>query len=289
MRIEMMKEDEKQKILEYMLPYEKFSLTLYAEILHDAKSIFVLRGHFNEIHGVFSFIQGITIHHCLPNIYGKNLIEIQNAFLLFFNEHTPKFLFSIVGEETGTKFLKEFISKNFFKSVKSQINYFLMEEGRFDSKKSIQKANRQLVVEKCAENDFDKIFEMQVAFEKEEVVIDGFKFDEDACRERFELFLDAGAVYAGKIKNVPLCKLTVNAVGKNYALLAGIYTLEKYRNHGLAKTLVDCVCQKFHTQQKKCILFAKVNNLPALKVYDECGFRKICNFCIIYFDKEFKR
>lgn len=281
-----MKEVERSKILDYLLPYEKFSLILYSQILNGETAIYVLRGNFGEVHGVFSFIQGGSIYHCLPDLGGKNTAEIENAFISFFKEHTVSFLFSIAGEEGGTRFLKKILAEKFLKPIKTQVDYALMEEGRFDSKKSLQKANQQLTVEKCSQKDEDKVFDLQVAFEKEEVVIEGEQFDKDRCRARFELFLDAGAIFVGKIKNVPLCKLTVNALGKNYALLGGIYTLEKYRNHGLAKTLIDSVCKKLHAEQKKCTLFVKVSNAPALKVYSECGFRKICNFCIIYFDKE---
>ena len=72
MFIELMQDADKNEILSYMLPYEKFSVTLYSEILHGGKSIYVLRGNFGEIHGIFSWWQGSSIHHCLPEVYGKN-------------------------------------------------------------------------------------------------------------------------------------------------------------------------------------------------------------------------
>ena len=53
MFIELMQDADKNEILSYMLPYEKFSVTLYSEILHGGKSIYVLRGNFGEIHGTF--------------------------------------------------------------------------------------------------------------------------------------------------------------------------------------------------------------------------------------------
>ena len=90
-------------------------------------------------------------------------------------------------------------------------------------------------------------------------------------------------VFVGKIKNAPLCKLTVSAQGKNYVLLGGVFTVPKYRNCGLAKALLNSVSQKFAAQSKKCTLFVKTENKAAIKVYEKTGFKKFCNFEILYY------
>ena len=119
--------------------------------------------------------------------------------------------------------------------------------------------------------------------EKEEVVLEPELFNEDHCLAKFENFVDAGAVFVGKIKNAPLCKLTVSAQGKNYVLLGGVFTVPKYRNCGLAKALLNSVSQKFAAQSKKCTLFVKTENKAAIKVYEKTGFKKFCNFEILYY------
>ena len=197
-----------------MLPYEKFSVMLYSEILHGGKSIYVLRGNFGEIHGIFSWWQGSSIHHCLPEVYGKNRNEIESAFVNFFEENSIKYIFSISGEKSGTLMLKKILENHFGKTPKIQIEYFLMENERFDSAKDLARMNRQLSVEKCTEQEIPRVFPLQVEFEKEEVVFEPELFNEDHCLAKFENFVDAGAVFIGKIKNMPLCKLTVSAQGK---------------------------------------------------------------------------
>jgi len=283
MFIEPMQDADKNEILSYMLPYEKFSVTLYSEILHGGKAIYVLRGNFGEIHGVFSWWQGSSIHHCLPEVYGKNRSEVERAFVKFFEENSIKYIFSISGEKSGTLMLKKILENHFEKTPKVQIEYFLMENGRFDSEKDLLRMNRQLSVEKCTEQEISRVFPLQVEFEKEEVVFEPELFNEDHCLAKFENFVDAGAVFVGKIKNVPLCKLTVNAQGKNYVLLGGVFTVPKYRNFGLAKALLNNVSQKFAAQSKKCTLFVKTENTVAIKVYEKTGFKKFCNFEILYY------
>lgn len=283
MFIEPLTEELRNRVLDYLLPYEKFAVVLCSQILHGGKSVYVVRGNFGEIHGVFSWWQGSSIHHCLPEVYGKNRGEIEKAFMRFFEDQSPRYIFSISGEKSGTALLKKILEDRFGKSPKVQGEYFLMENGRFDAFKDLAKMNRQLSVEKCTEKDAERVFPLQVAFEKEEVVFDSELFDEDRCLAKFENFVEAGAVFVGKIKNTPLCKLTVSAEGKNCVLLGGVYTLPKYRNCGLAKALLNGVTQQFAARSKKCTLFVRTKNLAAIKVYEKTGFKKFCNFEIIYY------
>ena len=200
-----------------------------------------------------------------------------------FEENSIKYIFSISGEKSGTLMLKKILENSFEKIPKVQIEYFLMENGRFDSAKDLARMNRQLSVEKCGEQEISRVFPLQVEFEKEEVVLEPELFNEDHCLAKFENFVDAGAVFVGKIKNAPLCKLTVSAQGKNYVLLGGVFTVPKYRNCGLAKALLNSVSQKFAAQSKKCTLFVKTENKAAIKVYEKTGFKKFCNFEILYY------
>lgn len=283
MLVAQMRNDEVQAVLDYLLPYEKFSVVLYSQILHGASQVYIIRGSFMEIHGVFSWWQGSSIHHCIPDAYGKSRTEIIRALVAFFRERTVKYIFSIAGERGGNLLFKEIIENCFDRRPMVQIEYDLMENGRFDSVKNLHKMNSQLSVEVCQENDMERVFELQKAYEKEEVVLDGEEFDEDRCRAKFENFVEAGAVCVGKIKDVPLCKLTVSAVGKNYAQIGGVFVMPKYRSHGLAKALLNSTAQLMQSKGKKCVLFVKKTNVPAIRAYTCTGFKKACDFQILYY------
>ena len=66
-------------------------------------------------------------------------------------------------------------------------------------------------------------------------------------------------------------------------MLGGVYTIPKYRNHGLAKALLYNICQEFTKRNKKIALFVKKENGPAKKLYETLGFKKVCNYEILYY------
>ena len=283
MTVELMTEEERNSVIEYLLTYEKYCVVLLSQILHGGKSIYLLRGNFGELHGVFNWWQASSIHHCIPDVNGKNRAEIELALEHFFAENSVKYIFSIAGESSATLMFKNILSQKFSKDTEQQFDYFLMENGRFDSTKDLRKMNRQLVVQKCSQSDIDRVFLLQKAFELEEVVFEHSGFNEEKCLARFENFVDAGAVYCGKIKNVPLCKLTVSAAAKNYVMLGGVYTLPKYRKCGLGKALLNSVTQTLSAKNKKCTLFVKTQNAAAIKLYEQTGFKKFSSFVILYY------
>jgi predicted GNAT family acetyltransferase len=283
MTITRLEESERNSILNWMLPYEKFSVTLYSQILNGASAVYVVRGNFGEIHGVFSWYAGSSIHHCLPDVYGKNRAEMENAFAVFFKEYTTDYLFSVSGEEAGTLMIKKVLEERLEKIPEVQLEYYLMENQRFDSVKDLSKMNRQLIIENAGEEEIESLFKLQEAFEKEEVLLDSRDFNRDKSLAKFENFIEANAVYVGKIKNVPLCKLTVSCEGLNYALIAGVYTLPGYRGHGLAKALVNSVTETLSLKKKKSVLFVKKANKAAIKVYNDTGFKRFSDYMILYY------
>ena len=283
MKIEKMALKDREKLLEYLGPYEKFCILLYSEITRNSPSVYIVKGNFGEIHGVFSWWKGSSIHHCLPEVYGKNRDEMERAFTEFFQEMSLQFLFSIVGEKAGTNLLEEVLINAFDKKPAYRIHNKLMENGRFDSKKNLLGANRQLIVSSAKPEEVEKLYPLQLEYEKEEVTIPDHQLDEDACYAKLENYVEAGAVYTGKINGVIICKATVTARAKNFALLGGVYTVPKYRKHGLAKTLVNTVSEALLKEQIRLTLFVKTTNMPAIKLYEDCGFKAVCDWEILYY------
>lgn len=283
MKIVALEKVDREKVIQFLLPYEKFSVTLMSEILHGAESVYVVLNHFGNIKGVFSWWKGSSIHHCLPDAYGKNKVELENAFVEFFKDENMKYLFSLIGEEAGNELIKNVIEKNFSKTPTHKLEYFLLENNRYDSKVSVERMNTQLSISICKEEEIEEIFPLQLEYEKEEVLISGKEINENGCYAKLESYIEAGAIYLGKIKNKCLCKATITEKGKNYVMLGGVYTIPKYRNHGLAKALLYNICQEFNKRNKKIALFVKKENVPAKKLYEALGFKKVCNYEILYY------
>ena len=280
-----MEEQDFFKTVDFLIPYEKFCVMLFSQVLNKAGWIYILKGNFGEIHGVFSWCGGRTINHCIPDIYGKNCREIEIAFVNFFSERSLNFLFCIAGEKAGSEFIKDILRKNFGCSPFFSIDNKLMENGRFDSKINHLRENNQLLVSPCKIEEIDSIFPMQFDYENEEVAIPGHKISPEACFANLENYVEAGAVYIGKIGKNCVCKASVTAVGKGYILLGGVFTVQKYRRHGLAKKLINFLWEKMEQENKKITLFVKSDNIPALRLYSSCGFKSFCDYEILYYGK----
>ncbi len=283
MTIQKMMEEERTMVLNYLLPYEKFCVLLFSQIQQKSPSVYLIKGNFGEIHGVFSWWKGSAIHHCIPDVYGKNRTEIESAFTEFFYDMTVDYIFSIAGEKAGCQLISKVLHDTFFKRPKVVIQNKLMENKRYDSKKDLTGMNQQLEFSVCKEEEFEKILPMQLAYEKEEIEIPGHEIEEESCRAKLENYVEASAVHLGKIKNVPLCKATVTSSGKNWILLGGVYVLPKYRKHGLGKALIEYMEKTAQASGKKITLFVKNDNIPAKKLYESCGFKSFCDYQILYY------
>ena len=100
-----MEEQDFRKTVDFLIPYEKFCVMLFSQVLNKAGWIYILKGNFGEIHGVFSWCGGRTINHCIPDIYGKNCREIEIAFVNFFSERSgSEFTLLVISEFWNSSF-----------------------------------------------------------------------------------------------------------------------------------------------------------------------------------------
>lgn len=270
-------------ITEFLRPYEKYCVALFSQVQKESPSIFVLKNNFGKISGVFSWWMGSSIQHCIPEISEKNRHEIEKAFAQFFSEYSVNYLFSVIGEQTGTRLIQSVLEQNFDKIPLCSVQNQLLENGTFGSKKNILRQNTQVQFSVCTDEEIPAVFPIQLAYEKEEVNVLNLPINEDSVLANFENYVDAGAVFLGKIKNTCLCKATVTARGEKYVLLGGVYTVPKFRRHGLAKAMINYIWDETEKSGEKITLFVKNDNEAAQKLYASCGFKKICNYEIVYY------
>lgn len=283
MKIQKLSDVDFTHIYNFIKPYEKYCVLLYSFVLQKNQAVYVLTGNFGEIHGIFSWFKKSTIHHCLPDIYGKNKQEIETAFIDFFKTENTKYIFCISGEKNGTEFLKTILQNNFQKKTSHIIENKLFENGRFDTKMNSFHSNKQITFSKAKLSEIDEIFLIQKEYEKEEVLISPYKFNPDVCYANLENFIEASCLFVGKIKNKILCKATISAIGENYVLLGGVYTIPQFRKHGLAKSLILFLWKTMEKSNKKITLFVKTTNFAAIKLYESCGLKPFCDYEILYF------
>ena len=141
----------------------------------------------------------------------------------------------------------------------------------------------KLTIVRCAPSMIDDLLPLQIAYEKEEVEWEGNSIDQNVTRLSFLHALRTQQIFALSKNGAYIAKGGTNAIGKNYVQLGGIYTIPSERGKGYAECLVRQIIGAVHSRGKNTALFAKPDNVPALRLYEKCGFVKIGRYEIAYY------
>jgi predicted GNAT family acetyltransferase len=80
-----------------------------------------------------------------------------------------------------------------------------------------------------------------------------------------------------------MAKGGTNARGFTYDQIGGLFTHPAFRGRKAARFLMGRLLEHIFRDGKKACLFVKTHNLPALRLYDNLGFRIAENYRISYF------
>ena len=140
-----------------------------------------------------------------------------------------------------------------------------------------------LTVRKAEYADIDELFPLQAAYEKEEVLPKGAEFNPALCRRVLESLIASNMVITAEIGGRLVGKININAQSYNRFQIGGNYVLPEYRSRGIARAMTAALIREFSPQKNHFTLFVKKINIPARKVYDNLGFKKIADYRITYF------
>ncbi|ULQ59196.1 GNAT family N-acetyltransferase [Brucepastera parasyntrophica] len=115
------------------------------------------------------------------------------------------------------------------------------------------------------------------------MLLPGTSLNRDACLKNLSEALKVQHIYLLYSGGCPLAKAGTNALGLFWDQLGGVYTLPQYRGQGLATALVSHLVRKRLVLGRKVVLFVKVLNPAAKKVYEKIGFKTDAGFRISYF------
>ena len=238
--------------------------------------------------------------------------EIQESELciLMIKAFPLKEIYALMGEEKVQIKLKEFLfRKNKMKHVHA-VSYLLMifepmsldllnfernyqheryapfakqniesEEGASYKSKPASYKIRQATI--C---DASSLLPLQIAYEKEEVCISPKKIPPYISMINLQKILKNEIVYITTLDELPIAKANTNARSINYFQLGGIYTMPKYRRHGIASLTVSALMQHIcKVEKKKIALFVNIKNIAAVSLYKKLGFMDVERLMISYF------
>lgn len=310
-----------REFLSFVLPYEKLAVGLVSRALLGDTDCFVVAED-GRARDAFSLSKGGQIFHCLPDAYTENQPRLLGVLTAFFAARKDHELFNVVGEEKGTDLVKRAIQAATGRGIQHEQRYVLLEKmiprgaasrangmgvasgahgmADFDGANSrgadfvganeipvtmpLPSAPEQkLALVHCAPSMIDDLLPLQIAYEKEEVEWEGNSIDQNVTRLSFLHALRTQQIFALSKNGAYIAKGGTNAIGKNYVQLGGIYTIPSERGKGYAECLVRQIIGAVHSRGKNTALFAKPDNVPALRLYEKCGFKKIGRYEIAYY------
>lgn len=263
-------------LLAFVLPYERMAVGFVSHILrHDSDFFLITDG--GQICGAFSFSAGGHMFHCLPNAHSPARAELLRALKAFFRVQKDRNLFNVIGEEHGTEVIHQAIMAACGKSARHEQSYVLLEKS--DAAESVDSA----CCVRCVPEMADMLLPLQIAYEREEILWEGEPCNPNVTRLAFLHALRTQQIFALVKNGRYVAKGGTNAQGMRYAQLGGVFTVSSERKKGYATELLRHVAHELYQQGKHIVLFAKKDNVAALRLYEKIGCKNIGSFEIVYF------
>jgi uncharacterized protein len=131
--------------------------------------------------------------------------------------------------------------------------------------------------------DASALFPLQSAYEKEEVLLAGDRFNAAAARVILERSLRDEIVWTAEYRGTPVAKAGTNARGFAWDQLGGIFVNKDWRGRGLGTWLVASLLSSLAAEGRNASLFVKKTNTAAIAMYRRLGFEIRDNFAIAYY------
>ncbi|QQO09657.1 GNAT family N-acetyltransferase [Breznakiella homolactica] len=134
-----------------------------------------------------------------------------------------------------------------------------------------------------AAGDMDSLYELQAAYEKEEVLPKGAEFNPAACRRSVERIAAEEEILVAELGGRLIGKINTNARSFTRYQIGGVYVLPEFRGRGIATSMAAAFARELCSKGWGLSLFVKKSNIPARTVYDRIGFKTIADFRISYY------
>ncbi len=167
----------------------------------------------------------------------------------------------------------------------TRVDYRLMELRRdgWDDAEPPAGAVPGTSVKRAGPEDAARLFELQKAYELEEVVLTPALFSEQACLRLLRQALHDELVLYVDRDGTPLAKAGTNARGFAVDQIGGVFTARAERGRGLARMVVAALLREIFREKAAASLFVKHGNAAAIAVYERLGFSTVGAYAITYY------
>jgi GNAT superfamily N-acetyltransferase len=164
-----------------------------------------------------------------------------------------------------------------------RIEYELMGMEGKPSAASLGCGPSGLVVSWASRADVDRLFPLQAAYEREEVVPLGAELHLASCRLALERTLDSRRVLMAELDGKLVAKANTNARSYGRDQIGGVYVLQEYRGRGIGTRIVAELVEAIAADKRAATLFVKKRNRAAIAAYSRIGFDARDDYRISYY------
>ena len=140
-----------------------------------------------------------------------------------------------------------------------------------------------LTFRRPTEEDREELFQLQSAYEREEVLPPGGNFNSENCNKQITKFLNSGQILVACLVGKIAGKINTNAVSFTRYQIGGVYVRPEFRGLGIAVEMSAVFLKQLMAEGRGITLFVKKRNIAAKNVYKRLGFTVLADYRICYY------
>jgi len=271
--------NEKRFIAEsFLRAREKLCVTAYARFLNDNES----RGHVWYLGESEHSITALLVHcrQCLFPVFNKNPDIPGPRFLSRFLGKIP--IHAIQGLREDVELLETLMkAQGYFAAERN--DYELMSLDDAPAADALRAGPAGLVLRSPESGDTEYLYELQSAYEQEEVLPKNSEFNPAACRMNLEHILSSQQTLVAELNGRVVGKINTSAETFTRYQIGGVYVRPDCRGRGIALKMTAIFARNLLSDGKGITLFVKKRNSAARAVYQKAGFTVHADYRICYY------
>ena len=213
-------------------------------------------------------------------IFNKNTEISSPDFLTSFLRKTP--VHAIQGLKEDTELLETLLEKQGY-FPEEHIDYHLMSIDNPPRPEAFMAGPVHLRLRKPAAGDEEALFELQSAYEKEEVLPKNAAFNPASTRLNLKHILSSEFIYIAELNGQVIGKINTSAESFTRFQIGGVYVRPDFRRRGIGLTMTAFFLGPLLARGKGITLFVKKQNAAARAVYRKAGFTTLADYRITYY------